>query len=529
MRRADACRPRTRRGMNRGPQSIMKILTSEQMRNIDGRTTEKFGIPSLVLMENAAIAVAETLIEHYPEAGRVAIFCGTGNNGGDGFGAARHLFARGIDVSIHLLGDRSKISGDALANLESCDRMGLAIASIESEKQLELAMSEASRSDVIVDAILGTGLQSAASGIRAQAIVALRSLPNPVLAVDLPSGLDASRAAVPGPAIEAAVTVTFAAPKVAHVFSPAADCCGEIVVADISIPDEAVDAEGVTLSLTTPSHVLPFFAARPNETHKGTWGHVSILAGSAGRSGAAILSARGALRAGAGLVTVLTDAETAKIVDAVSIESMSRSIDREHDSIAEVLELINSKDAALAGPGLADEELAWAFVREVLPGITVPLVVDASALNAWPGRIESLQGSASRVLTPHPGELGRLLARPTDEIVADRIGCATEAAKRSGCVVVLKGHQTLIASPDGSVRVNTTGNPGMGAGGMGDVLGGMIATLLAHGHDAADAAAAAVWLHGYTADLLAEETSDIGMAALDLAESIPRAIGRLRG
>ncbi|MFN2239358.1 MAG: NAD(P)H-hydrate dehydratase [Thermoanaerobaculia bacterium] len=506
----------------------MKILTSEQMRNIDARTTEKFGIPSLVLMENAAIAVAEALIEHYPEAARVAIFCGTGNNGGDGFAAARHLFARGIDVSVHLIGDRSRISGDALTNLESCDRLGVAITSIEAEKQLELAMSEASRSDVIVDAILGTGLETAASGIRGEAIVALCSLAKPIIAVDLPSGLDASRAAVPGPAVEAAVTVTFAAPKVAHIFSPAADHCGEIVVADISIPDEAMEAEGVALSLTTPSDVLPFYAPRPSETHKGTWGHIAILAGSAGRSGAAILAARGALRTGAGLVTVLTDVETARIVDTVSIESMSRAIDPERDSIAEVLELINAKDAALVGPGLADEELAWAFVREVLPGITVPLVIDASALNAWPGRIEKLEGSAPRVLTPHPGELGRLLGRSTEEIVADRIGSATEAAKRSGCVVVLKGHQTLIASPDGKVRVNTTGNPGMATGGMGDVLGGMIATLLAQGHDAADAAAAAVWLHGSAADQLAEETSDIGLAALDVAESIPRAIGRLR-
>jgi ADP-dependent NAD(P)H-hydrate dehydratase / NAD(P)H-hydrate epimerase len=506
----------------------MKILTSEQMRNIDTRTTEKFGIPSLVLMENAAVAVAEALIEHYPDAGRVAIFCGTGNNGGDGFAAARHLFARAIDVSVHLIGDRSRISGDALTNLESCDRIGIAIKSIETEKQLELATFEASRSDVIVDAILGTGLETAASGIRGQAIVALCSLSNPILAIDLPSGLDASRAAIPGPAVEAALTVTFAAPKVAHIFSPAADHCGEIVVADISIPDEAMDAEGAALSLITPADVLPFFAPRPNQTHKGTWGHVAILAGSPGRSGAAILSARGALRTGAGLVTVLTDVETAKIVDSVSIESMSRAIDPERDSIAEVLELINAKDAALAGPGLADEELAWAFVREVVPGITVPLVIDASALNAWPGSIEKLKGRAPRVLTPHPGELGRLLGRSTEEVVADRIGSATEAAKRSGCVVVLKGHQTLIASPDGTVRVNTTGNPGMATGGMGDVLGGMIVTLLAQGHDAADAAAAAVWLHGYAADQLAEETSDIGMAALDVAESIPRAIGKLR-
>lgn len=507
----------------------MKIVTSDQMRSIDSRASSAFGIPSILLMENAAIAVAETLVENFPDASSVAIFCGTGNNGGDGFAAARHLHARGIEVFIHLLGDRGRVSGDALTNLEICDRLGLTIETIDDQEDLDRAVSRAARLDLVLDAILGTGLDRPASGMVGQAIVALSALPRPIIAVDIPSGLNASTPEVPGPAIEATITVTFAAPKIAHVFAPAADHCGEVVVADISIPSEAIEEENVGLSLITPDDVLPLFEKRPSATHKGTWGHVGILGGSPGRSGAAILAARGAIRSGAGLVTVFTDADTARLVDSASIESMTRSFDRERDSISEVLAHINGRDAALAGPGLADEELAWAFIRELLPGIEVPLVVDASALNAWGGAIEKLRGKAPRILTPHPGELGRLLGKGTDEIVADRIASATEAAKRSGCVVVLKGHQTLVASPDGRVCVNTTGNPGMGSGGMGDVLGGIIATLLAQGHDATAAASAAVWLHGFAADLLAERSADIGLAALDLAESLPEAIGKMRG
>ncbi|HSN69448.1 MAG TPA: NAD(P)H-hydrate epimerase, partial [Thermoanaerobaculia bacterium] len=268
------------------------------MRSIDRRATEEFGVPSILLMENAAVAVADVVAERFPDAARVAIFCGTGNNGGDGLALARHLASRGIETGIFLLGDRSRIAGDALANLDACDRLGLAVAPVDTADRLDEAIAFASRSDLAVDAIFGTGLARAATGLHADAIIALGALDVPVLAIDVPSGIDASRANPPGPAVEAAITVTFAAPKVAHVFSPAADHCGEVVVADISIPDEAIDAENVRLSLLTPAEALALFEPRRAETHKGTYGHVGIVAGSEGRSGAAILAARGAIRTG---------------------------------------------------------------------------------------------------------------------------------------------------------------------------------------------------------------------------------------
>lgn len=507
----------------------MKILTSAQMRAIDRRAIEELGIQGIVLMENAALAVADAVTRHWPDAARIAIFCGTGNNGGDGFAVARHLHGRGLEPTIFLIGDRSRVSGDALANLGLADRIGVPIDFIEGIDELERAVLAATRSDLVIDAIFGTGLTRAAEGVQGDAIVAISALDVPVLSIDVPSGLDASSPRPIGPAVEADVTVTFAAPKIAHVFAPASASCGEVVVADIGIPEAAIEAEKGMLSITSATDVEPLFVPRAAETHKGTYGHVAIIAGSEGRSGAAILAARGAIRTGAGLVTVLTDASTAKIVDVASAESMSFAIGRNAAGIDRITGFLEGKSAVLAGPGLPDEDEAWEFVRQLLPQIAIPLVVDASALNAYAGAIEELAKAPSlRVITPHPGELGRLLGRPTAEIVDDRIGAARAAAERAGAVVVLKGNQTLVATPDGEVRVNPTGNAGMASGGMGDVLGGMIATLLAQEHDAAIAAAAAVWLHGFTGDLLAEETADIGLAARDLAEAIPRAIGNLR-
>jgi hydroxyethylthiazole kinase-like uncharacterized protein yjeF len=294
--------------------------------------------------------------------------------------------------------------------------------------------------------------------------------------------------------------------------------CGEVIVADISIPDAAIQDESITLSLTTPADVRPHIAPRLASTHKGTYGHVGIIAGSPGRSGAAVMCARGAIRTGAGLVSVMTDADTAKIVHAASIESMTFSG-------GDVAEFFKNKSAALIGPGLPDNERAYNWVRTTVAEIELPLVIDASGLNAFAGRANELNSNRrQRVITPHPGEMRRLLG--SDK--SDRIETAREAARISQCVVVLKGHQTLIADPEGHVSVNPTGNPGMASGGMGDVLGGMIAAFLARGVDPFDAACAAVYIHGFAGDLLKEEMGDTGLAATDLAERIPIAIQKLR-
>lgn len=501
----------------------MKILTSEQMRNIDRRATERFGVPSIVLMENAAIAVVDALFEHYPESQRVAIFCGTGANGGDGFAIARHLENRGVVPIVIIVGQRSSIKGDALTNFTICERLSVPIYDITESEHVETALAHASDADVLVDAIFGTGLNRPPTGIYADVIRDLAELRIPIIAVDLPSGANASSKDPFDPCVQAEVTVTFAAPKVCHVFEPAALYCGEVIVADITIPETALEDERVTLELITPHDVQPHVAQRLASTHKGTYGHVGVIAGSPGRSGAAVLCARGAIRSGAGLVSVMTDAATAQLVHAGSIESMTYSGD-------DVDEFLANKSAALIGPGLADDDHAWQRTRELVEAIDLPLVIDASALNAFASRANELNPHARpRVITPHPGELARLLGRENAaSINDDRIESVREAARVTQCVVVLKGYQSLIAEPDGHVYVNPTGNPGMATGGMGDVLAGMIAALLARGADPLDAARAAVYLHGLAGDILKEQIGDIGLAAMDVADRIPAAIQRVR-
>jgi NAD(P)H-hydrate epimerase len=499
----------------------MKILTAEQMRNIDRRATESFGVPSVVLMENAATAVVDAVFQHYPDCDRAAVLCGIGRNGGDGLAVARHLENRGVVPVIIIAGDRSRYEGDALTNLVTCERLGIPIYDIRSPGDVEEALVYAAGADVIIDAIFGTGLNRPPQGLHAEVIRAVAELRLPVVAVDLPSGANASSPEPFEPCLQAEVTVTFAAPKICHVFQPASVYCGEVVVADISIPNAAIEEENVALSMITPREVLPFIAPRFANTHKGTYGHVGIIGGSPGRSGAAVLAARGAIRGGAGLVTVMTDPDTARLVHAGSLESMTFSG-------TDIREFFRNKSAILAGPGLPDDERTYHSVRDIVAAIELPAVIDASALNAFAGRGAELNPRAvPRIITPHPGELARILSSDARSINADRIGAGRAAARATNCIVVLKGFQTLVAEGE-SVWVNPTGNPGMASGGMGDVLGGLMAAFLARGTDPLDAACASVYLHGFAGDLLRDEMGDIGLTAADLAERIPLAMHRLR-
>lgn len=503
---------------------IMKIVNAEQMRSIDRRATERFGIPSLLLMENAAIAVTDALLEHFPETERAAVVCGVGQNGGDGFAIARQLESRGVVPVVLLIGDRSKISGDAATNLTICERLRLPLYEVTDDESLSEALLHVADVDVIVDALFGTGLNRAPAGIEAEAIHSINEMSAAVVAVDLPSGANASSGTPFDPCVQAAITVTFAAPKFAHIFEPSAALCGEVIAAPISIPHAAIEDENITLAINTPGNVLPFLQPRASDSHKGTYGHVGILAGSPGRSGAAVLCARGAIRAGAGLVTVCTDRETANIVTVASCEAMTFT-----GNADAMLETLQKKSAVAAGPGLPDHDAAYQQIRRILDALDVPLVLDASALNAYAGRAAEINPKKRiRVITPHPGELARLMGTSIAVIQSDRLESAREAARQCHCIVVLKGHQTLIADPEGHVRVNPTGNPGMATGGMGDVLAGIVATLLAHGVDPFDAACTAVYLHGFAGDLLEEMMGDAGLAAMDLAERLPEAMRKMR-
>lgn len=501
----------------------MKVVNSEQMKRIDARTTSAFGIPSIVLMENAARGCVSVIEKKFANAERIAIFCGPGQNGGDGFAIARHLHNRGRVVLVMLLG-ASRVAGDARTNLEICRQLDIPIVEVEDDATLDRALVRALECDLIIDAIFGTGLTRKAEGIFADAIEALSTLRIPVLAVDVPSGINASTGDVEPPVVRADCTVTFALPKIAHLFEPAASFCGELFVEEISIPHGAIDAENVALEILGRDVVWPLFPERAAESHKGTYGHLAIIGGSEGRRGAATLAARGALRIGAGLVTVITDRDTADLIHVASAESMTRSA----QSADEMLAALEKKDALLIGPGLPDADESYARTRELVKRCTLPLVVDASGLNAFAGAAESLRGDTPRVITPHPGELARLVGGSAADINRDRLRSAQRAAAATRAIVVLKGHRTLIASPDGRVAINPTGNPAMATGGMGDVLGGAIAALLARGMEAFDAACAGAYVHGLAADILRDEVGDTGVLASDVANAIPRAIQKVR-
>ncbi|HEX3126103.1 MAG TPA: NAD(P)H-hydrate dehydratase [Thermoanaerobaculia bacterium] len=517
----------------------MRILSAESMREVDRTAIEDLGIPSMVLMENAAIGVVDAIGDIHEEAESAVIFCGPGNNGGDGLAIARHLAVRGYEVRVFLMTARPDrgLRGDAEVQLGICRRQGLNIHDVVSEGDLLEALEYARESDVIVDALFGTGLSRPLEGLFAELVEELNDLDVPIVAVDLPSGLNGSRSTPLGIHVQADLTVTFAAPKMAHVFPPASEAVGELVVADLGIPPELVDEveeEGGALYLLRREELVDLLPPREPGTHKGDYGHALIVAGSPGKGGAAILAARAAVRAGAGLVTAAVPEPVLNVVDLGSIESMTLGLpSRDSGQLSaraadRVLAAAEGKSVLALGPGLGQEEETAETIRRIVLETTLPLVLDADGVNAFAGRAGDLRERASEtVLTPHPGELGRLLGISTAEVQADRLGAVRRAAAETGAVVVLKGYRTLVATPEGEINVNPTGNPGMASGGTGDVLTGLIAGLIAQGLEVLDAALLGVYLHGLAGDLAAVEAGEVGMNAGDLIGFLPAAFQEL--
>ncbi|PYQ64485.1 MAG: bifunctional ADP-dependent NAD(P)H-hydrate dehydratase/NAD(P)H-hydrate epimerase [Acidobacteria bacterium] len=516
----------------------MRILTAEAMREVDRAAIEELGIPSLVLMENAAIGVVEAIGESFGEAESAAIFCGPGNNGGDGLAVARHLSVRGWEVRIFLVTGGRQLAGDAATQLAICRKAELAVMEVAAPADLAGAAEAAAECDLVVDALFGTGLTRPLEGLFADAVEVINDLPIPCVAVDLPSGLSGSQAQPIGPHVEADLTVTFAAPKVAHVFPPAADSVGEMAVTDLGIPPrlvEDVEEESGDLHLLVGEELAELIPERDPDSHKGDYGHALIVAGSPGKAGACILAARAAVRAGAGLVTAAVPEPILQTVDLGSIESMTLALPvGASGHLAEraaeaVLEAAEGKAALALGPGLGQEPSTVAAIRRIALECPLPLVLDADGINAFAGKAGDLAGRrAETILTPHPGELGRLLGISTAQIQEDRIAAARGAAEETGAIVILKGHMTLVASGT-AVFVNPTGNPGMATGGTGDVLTGLIAGLLAQGLDALDAAVLGVYLHGLAGDLAASRLGEMALAANDLIEILPAALAELKG
>jgi len=523
----------------------MKILTSSEMQRIDRLTTEKYGVPSLTLMENAGRGVVEFLnarlkpLAHH----RIVILCGKGNNGGDGLVVARLLREQGLDPRVALFADPNVLRGDAAANYTRLVSSGPPeiIAGPEAWRAIVASLTNTT---LFIVALVGTGLAKPLEGFLLEVVRDINTrIPGArVLAVDLPSGISADSGELIGEHVRADFCVTFTAPKIAHVFPPACECMGEWVVKQIGTPTEALESDPrLSLNYVCRQDVAWIGKPRAAAANKGNFGHVLILAGSMGKTGAAAMAARAALRAGAGLVTVATARSALPIVATLGVEFMTEALPETEDGgiSLRALEgqrldkLVAGKTVLAVGPGIGAHPETAEFVRTVINKYSLPLVLDADGLNAFAGRMESfrqdLRPAGTTVFTPHPGEMARLTGKTTAEIQARRLAVAREFSKQFGVTLVLKGFRTLIAAPDGQVEANPTGNPGMAKGGTGDVLTGLVAGLLAQfpNHPVGEIATAAVYLHGLAGDLAAEELGQHSMLAGDLLEKIPQAYKKL--
>jgi ADP-dependent NAD(P)H-hydrate dehydratase / NAD(P)H-hydrate epimerase len=511
----------------------MRVLNTRQMRDADRRTIEEIGIPSIVLMENAgrqAVAAMEAAFDDLASS-QVGVLCGRGNNGGDGFVVARTLLQRGVDVGVFLLGNVSEVSGDARINLEILGRIGLAVVEITTAQEWELHATEIAECDVLVDAILGTGFRGQLTGLLETVVADVNALGVPVVAIDLPTGVSADSHTLEGTAMEASMTITLGAPKIPLVFPPADTHGGDLVIADIGIPYPVFDElEGDYLELLTRERMREIVPSRAAESHKGDFGRVLVIAGSVGRTGAAHLAALGALRSGAGLVTIATPRSCVPIIAAMAPEYMTEGLDEtasgtiDYSAIDRVLDL--KADVIAVGPGLGQAPGTSAFVQALLERAGVPLVLDADALNAFVGEPERLMGrdGVDVIITPHPGEMARLLNTSIEIVQGNRLAHAREFAAAHKVHVVLKGHRTVIAGPDGRSFVNLTGNAGMATGGTGDLLTGMVAAWFAQLLDAEAACKLAVYLHGTAGDLAEADEGEVALIASDIAARLGDAV-----
>ncbi len=515
----------------------MRLVTAEQMRALDGRTIE-LGTPSIELMERAGKGVADGIHRRFAAACRrgVLVVAGAGNNGGDGFVIARLLARRGYRVRVALLAPRSRLTPDAAANLERWTRRRgriLDLAGREPEGVAQEVADAVASSGVVVDAVFGIGLSRAVEGASAAALEAVnarivrRGRPPRVVAVDVPSGLDADRGEPLGVAVRADVTYMLGAAKLGLFLPVARPWTGDLEVVDIGLAPQAVTEQEPLAEASTARRMRALLPDRPAASHKGTHGHLLLVAGAPGTSGAAALAARAALRTGAGLVTVACPPEVQALVAGALPEVMTTVF--EGFSPDAWSERMAGKKAIVIGPGLGTGPTAVRLVRWLVRHATMPLLIDADALNALAERPGVLRHAhAPVVVTPHPGEMGRLCATNAAAVQADRWTTARRFAERTGTVVALKGSGTLIAGPDGRMAVNATGGPILGTAGTGDVLSGVVGSLLAQGADAFDAARLGVHLHGLAGDRLARRFGEAGLLASELADEIPLAREELR-
>lgn len=528
----------------------MKALTAAEMREVDRLTTERYGIPSLQLMENAGTQFFEFLRDHYDDTAvsQAAILCGKGNNGGDGFVVARLLQEKGLKPQVYIFAESKGVRGDAAENLARLKNSGAKIQEITNCKQWEQVRGEIAKSRVIVDALLGTGLKGKVEGLLATVIDDVNKIsgdatslrPEGVVAVDTPSGLPSDGESSQGPFIRAHATVTFTAPKIGQLISRDAACCGKLHVRDIGSPHELIEELGKGRARwIEPREFLELPLVRQADSHKGKFGHVLVIAGSLGKSGAAILASRGALRAGAGLVTAAIPDVVLPIVASAQAELMTEPFTSTKQGTIAVANgkairlrtIMQGKTLLAIGPGIGTDKETQRFVISLVRQTDLPVILDADGLNAFAGRARDFAKKKTKHLavTPHPGEMARLLGVSNASVQADRLGMALKAAAAWNTYVILKGFHTILATPDGRALVNTTGNPGMAKGGSGDILTGILAgTVSQLGVQHWDRALAlGVYLHGRAADEAVAQRAQAGLLAGEIADTLPPTYQRL--
>jgi hydroxyethylthiazole kinase-like uncharacterized protein yjeF len=525
----------------------MKILSAMQMAEVDRLTTERYSIPSILLMDNAGRSVADEIEKACPELDKrkIAVLCGRGNNGGDGFVAARYLALRGTNPLILLFSEPGKLRGDALTNWEIAKAMGLQIQILATPAEAKSYLRRMDNPGIIVDALFGTGLAKPIGPDFRHIVewINRRRSESFVTAVDIPSGLMADSSEIIGPAVRAHLTVTFSALKLAHVL-PASDFAGEVALAPIGSPQALFENPSYRLNLVDGIQVRRALPQRARNSHKGSFGHVYVMAGSRGKSGAALMTGIAALRSGAGLVTLWLPKSLQKSMVGKFPELMTEGMPETEDGTSaqsgagRLLQLLPNIEALVVGPGVTTHPSTRRLVWELVRRSPVPVVLDADGINAFipPAQPPKNEENQPVILTPHPGEMARLLGKKISAVQKNRLGIASEYAVKRHCYVVLKGFQTVIATPEGELYINASGNPGMATGGTGDILAGMMGRFVAGWNiqrrqrgqaKLADHICAAVFLHGIAGDLAAEKKGMESLIATDLLEFLPAAFKRV--
>ncbi len=510
----------------------MHILTSHSMREADRRTIQEVGIPASVLMESAGRAVARAMIERIDELSSrsVVVVCGKGGNGGDGLVVLRTLACLGYDARAVVLAPFESLSAEALDNLQAALKLRLPVESAPTSEAWGDLLSQVASADVVVDALFGTGLTEPPRGIFRRAIEDLNALETFRVALDVPSGLSSDSGAVPGIAFEADLTIALAAPKVCHFIPPASELCGQVEVVEIGIPPQFLVCSEPRLETIEPAALVGALPRRRPLSHKGSYGHLLILAGSVGKTGAAVMAAEAALRTGVGLVTVASAKSAIPMMAPRLPEAMweplpetgSGAVSRNAEG--RLRELLRERDALALGPGLGTDDEPVALVREIVSASEIPTVVDADGLNALARKPAAIPEGRRLALTPHPGEAARLLGASVKDVESDRLSAARRLALESKAHVLLKGYRTLVADPRGNVQVNLTGNAGMATAGTGDVLTGILGALLAQGIDVDEALPLGAHLHGLAGDLAAAAIGKTSLVATDLIAKLPEAL-----